>query len=497
MTQALHIFRKDLRHQWIDLSLYLALLVITGFLIPTQWPGHWTSNAMLPWFSSLIQIVVPIMWLVMIARLVHEESLVGNRQFWTTRPYSWASLLSAKLLFLLLCIGLPYLVMECCMALYGGVSPFNAGFLVSSIKDLLIVWTPLLLVACITSTFVSTFFTVLVGMVAWTGVLAYLLGSNGPSATAPFAHVCLGVTFACIFAGLLVVLYRKRNVQLGRILVGWSALLFLLLIYSVSDMSASSIGTLLLKARYHEGAAPQLRLHYVASIKSPTKLTQEGSGRTVLTLPIELLGFPLPVATSGMPSGHRLHNASVQYTFKAGDYSYTSQWAPTTLTERGMLLHLPLSLLKRAGNADAHLTLAFAAEEIAPGTSQTTAIRDRFTIPGNGSCDAIRMPFETRPEATNIVCRFAYAVPNPIEIDANMAPSCPTPMVPIQVATREGGTGFDPLIHQPINFGSHMLTGAAKGCQVTSLTTTVYHPIAYFRTSLDIPAIRLSDYVEY
>lgn len=485
MTQALHIFRKDLRHQWIDLAIYLTLLILTGFLIPTTWPGHWSSNGMLPWFSTLIQVVVPILWVVMIARLVHEEALVGSRQFWTTRPYRWTSLLGAKLLFVLLCIGLPFFAMEWCLALYGGVSPLNEGFLVSSAKDVLIVWIPLFLVACITPTFVATFFTMLAGLVAWTGVLAYLLGSNGPAADAPFAHICLGTAFAIIFAGLLVLLYRKRNVQLGRILMGWSAVFFLLLVYSVSDMSASSIGTLLLKARYRDGAAPQLHLHYVPTVRPSTKAAEEGSGRTIITVPIELLG---------LPSGHRLHNAAVQYKLQAGNYSYTSQWAPTTLTERGMILHLPMSLLKRTGETDAHLTLSLAAEEIAPGPPQTTIIRDRFAIPGNGSCDAVNPPFEGRSAATAVVCRFAYSVPNPMEIDATMAPGCPIPMIPMQVATREGGTGFDPLIHQPVNFGAHILTGLAKGCQVQSLTTTVYHPVAHFRTSLRIPSIRLADY---
>ncbi|MEK6398603.1 MAG: hypothetical protein V4734_11005, partial [Terriglobus sp.] len=232
MTQALHIFRKDLRHQRVDLAIYLALLVLTGFLLPTQWPGHWTSNQMLPWISTLIQIVIPILWVVIIARLVHEEALVGSRQFWTTRPYRWTSLLGAKLLFVLVCIGLPYFAMEWALAFYGGVSPLNGGFLASSAKDVLIVWLPLFLIACITPTFVATFFTMLAGLVAWTGVLAYLLGSNGPAADAPFAHIFLGASFVAIFAGLFVVLYRKRNVQLGRILMGWSALLFLLLVYS-------------------------------------------------------------------------------------------------------------------------------------------------------------------------------------------------------------------------------------------------------------------------
>lgn len=485
MTQALHIFRKDLRHQWIELALYLELLVLVGFLIPTGWPGHWTSNEILQWFRPL-QVVVPVFWLAMITRLVHDESLVGNRQFWTTRPYHWASLLGAKLLFLLTCIALPYFLMQWCLAFYGGLSPFVAGFVVSALKHVLIIWIPLLLIACITSTFASTFFTTLASLVVWTGMLVYLLGDKGPLADAPFVRFCLGLILTIIFIALLILLYRRRNIQLGRILMGCTALFFLLLIYFVSGMSPASLGALLLKARYREGAAPQVHLHYVPAKRPSAEHEVESFGRSSITLPIELLGLPY---------GDRLHDAAAQYFLNAGEYSYTSPWIPTTLTEDGMMLHLPPSLPKKAWEADAHLTLSLAVEEIAPSKPQTTNIRDRFAIPGGGSCDAINPPYEGRSAATAVVCRFAYSVRNPIEIDATMAPGCAIPIVPMQVSAHEGDISFDPLIHWPVNFGARMLTGAAKGCQVKSLTTTVYHPVTRFRTSLDIPSIRLADYL--
>lgn len=485
MTQALHIFRKDLRHQSVDLALYIALLVVAGFLIPTGWPGHWSSNAMLPFLRVLVQLAITILWLVIIARAVHEESLPGSRQFWTTRPYRWASLLGAKLLFVIVCIALPYFVMQWCLALYGGVSPWQSGFLMSAAKQVLIMWIPLFLVASITSTFVSTFFTAFAGLIAWSGVLAYFVGSNGPTASAPYAHVYLGVLFAIIFAALLVVLYRTRNVTLGRTLMGFAALAFLVMICAALDMAPTSLGALMLKAQYRNGAYPNVHLHYVPSGKPVPKNVEEGYGRTVITIPIEVLG---------LAHGDRLHNAAIQYHVQAGALSYTSSWIPTALTEHGMVFPFTFALLRQLGQAEAHFTVSLAADEIAPDTPQTTTIRDHFTIPGSGSCDATNPPYEGRSATTAIACRFAYSVPYPIEINAAMAPGCPIPNIPVQVITREGGTDFDPLIHVPINFGSKTLPPAARGCQVQSLTTTVYHPVAHFRTSLDIPSIRLSDY---
>jgi hypothetical protein len=487
MTQVLHIFRKDLRHQSIDLAIYFTLLVLTGFVIATGWPGHYYSNDILPLLRTLLQVAVPVLWLVIIARLVHEEAIVGDRQFWTTRPYRWSSLLGAKLLFVLVCVALPHFVMQWCLAFYGGVSPFKAGFPVSATMHLLIVWIPMFLFACVTSTLVSTFFTTLGSVVLWAAMLSLLLGSNGPEADAPYARLIFSVLFAGIFAFLLVLLYRKRSFWLGRTLMGSAAVLFLLMIFFVSKMSPASLGTLLLKARYPEGAAPQLHLHYVASISRFTgHRDQNGIGLFSAVVPIELLG---------LPNGHRLHNAAMQYHLEAGGYSYTSPWRPTPLTPEGMLFRVPTAVLDHAGQADVHLTVSLAAEEIAPGESQTTAIRDRFAIPGGGSCDAIDPPNEGRSARTTVVCHFAYSVPNPEEIDATMQAGCPVPKVPMQVPTYDGGTGFDPLTHWPVNFGPHGLAGSAKDCVVQSLTTTVYRPVVRFRTSLDIPSIRLADYL--
>jgi|GEM_PF-3482342 len=485
MTQALHLFRKDLRHQSVDLVIYFALLILTGFLVPTGWPGHSSSNDMLPLLRSLLQVAVPVFWLVMIARLVHEEAIVGDRQFWTTRPYQWSSLLGAKLLFVLVCIALPHFVMQWCLAFYGGVSPLQAGFPWSATMHVLIVWVPMFLFACITSTLVSTFFTTLGSVVVWIAMLTFLLGRNGPEADAPYARLIFSVLFAGIFAFLLVLLYRTRSYQLGRIMMGSSAVLFLLMIFFVSKMSPASLGTLLLKARYREGAAPQLHLHYVPGHFTGQR-GQDGPG---------LLSVPVPIELLGLQNGNRLHNAAMQYQVVAGGYRYTSPWRPTALTPDGMMFRVPTDVMEHAGHADAHLTVSLAAEEIAPGESQTTAIRDRFAIPGNGSCDAIDPPNEGRSARTVVVCHFAYSVPNPVEIDATMQSGCPAAKMPMQVPTYDGGTGFDPLTHWPVNFGPRGITGAIQKCVVQSLTTTVYRPVTRFRTSLDIPSIRLADYL--
>jgi hypothetical protein len=113
MDQILHIFKKDIRRHWPEILLSLALLAL------------YTNRALHPWTNSLdsypfsrsfyffvvtgeyIALVLVIFWLFLAIRVVQGESLVGDRQWWTTKPYIWWQLLLAKLLFVLVFICVP------------------------------------------------------------------------------------------------------------------------------------------------------------------------------------------------------------------------------------------------------------------------------------------------------------------------------------------------------------------------------------------------------
>jgi len=113
MDQILHIFKKDIRRHWPEILLSLALLAL------------YTNRALHPWTNSLdsypfsrsfyffvvtgeyVAPVLVIFWLFLVIRVVQGESLIGDRQWWTTKPYVWWQLLLAKLLFVLVFICVP------------------------------------------------------------------------------------------------------------------------------------------------------------------------------------------------------------------------------------------------------------------------------------------------------------------------------------------------------------------------------------------------------
>jgi hypothetical protein len=54
---------------------------------------------------------------------VHGESLVGDRQFWVTRPYDWKKLVVDKALFVLTFINLPLFVLDVFLLAKSGFRP--------------------------------------------------------------------------------------------------------------------------------------------------------------------------------------------------------------------------------------------------------------------------------------------------------------------------------------------------------------------------------------
>jgi hypothetical protein len=112
MSQALHIFSKDVRRLWFPLSIALAVQVLFTFF---EMQPHRSMRFVTNQFSAetLVDFLLPLAWWYLIAALVHEEAIPGDRQFWITRPYWWNSLLAAKVIFILAFVNLPVLIADC------------------------------------------------------------------------------------------------------------------------------------------------------------------------------------------------------------------------------------------------------------------------------------------------------------------------------------------------------------------------------------------------
>jgi hypothetical protein len=120
MEQAVHIFWKDIRRCWREITISVVLLIIYGWNEVHGWRRgeDWGMGIGLAgvfsvrFLHGMVVALIPAAWAFSIVRIVQDESPVGDRQFWITRPYVWPKLLAAKALFFVTFINTPLLVLD-------------------------------------------------------------------------------------------------------------------------------------------------------------------------------------------------------------------------------------------------------------------------------------------------------------------------------------------------------------------------------------------------
>ena len=117
--QIFHIFRKDARHHWPEIL--ISLLVLAAYTWHTTrqaraysffTPGYLGAAPLAAALAAILPLLLVTSWFFLIFRVVQDESLIGDRQFWVTRPYRWPSLLAAKVLFLVAFVHFPLFVAQ-------------------------------------------------------------------------------------------------------------------------------------------------------------------------------------------------------------------------------------------------------------------------------------------------------------------------------------------------------------------------------------------------
>jgi hypothetical protein len=188
MNQILHIFRKDIRHHWIVILLCQAALVAYCWMVVTGWNDqeNFGFNAV----SGIIRLLPAMIWCLLFLRVVQDESLVGDRQFWVTRPYEWKKLLAEKILFVLVFLNLPLLIAGTVLLIKAGFSPAPhfLGLLWMQVLLFHLPFLPLLALATVTRNLVQGLVTLFAGLLASTAIsilpLYFSLGSTRFAAVA-------------------------------------------------------------------------------------------------------------------------------------------------------------------------------------------------------------------------------------------------------------------------------------------------------------------------
>lgn len=243
---------------------------------------------------ALVMFLLPLAWWILIARVIHAEALPGDRQFWTTRPYAWKSLLGAKALFVLLFVNLPLLIADAVILRAYGFSPG------AEIPGLL--WTQVLLTAAfvLPTAALSAITTGLIQLLLTVVVLAaaiQILSIAAPDASlgtgwitldwVTFYYALLVITVAAL--GILLWQYARRRTLATRSLAAAAVILAALGTELIPWTTAFAIQSRLFKKQVDQSS---LHIGFDSSKKWAARALIERDGQVRIEIPLQITGVP-------------------------------------------------------------------------------------------------------------------------------------------------------------------------------------------------------------
>jgi hypothetical protein len=288
MRMMLHVFKKDVRRLWWAVGLTLVLL---GTLARQD---AWRSDSIPGSIEGWLNVIVPFAWACLLGLVVEQDPLVGDRQFWITRPHSRAMLLGAKLLFAAIFVHAASLAADCYILASRGFAP--AQFLPQ------LLWKQVMLAAALTlpslalAALFRNFTQFMVGALA---VVVTIVVLSGTYQLRPFmqfpsdeARTAVVVLLVCGAAAAIILLQ-----YLGRKTMGARAFGIVAASLAAAAYSWLPVTTLWAARSRTDGPRGTVSAHLEAGPVAP---------------PIARVGHPintqtvyLPVALSGVPAGER------------------------------------------------------------------------------------------------------------------------------------------------------------------------------------------------
>jgi hypothetical protein len=419
MKQILHIFLKDARHFWAEILFCVALLAAMVLLFPGQWPGnafgglgaasYSPSRSTLQLLTQSLNLFIPLSWVLLIARIVHTESLVGDRQFWLTRPYEWRKLIAAKLLFLLSFLYLPLLISHWLLLVEAGFRPLSyiPGMLYNLLLITIILILPLFSLATVTSSFARLILTLFGIFLFIAGLL--ILGSfvDIGDVSIPGSSAVQLALMLCLGGAAILVQYASRAIWLARLLLIAFPVLFLLIGACIPD--GPQINRAFPLPPVSRPANVQLAYNPEPNIRHPATLR---SAKSVL--------IAIPIQALGTAEGALIILDDIQVAIEAPDGSrWTSSWQ--NLYGNSHLpvdkhvtaeFKMPRAVYEklRSQALSVHLTFAVTQAQTANLTSIPLPTQGD-SVPDLGICWTDTYPAGTTNQAFEIGCRSALRDP--------------------------------------------------------------------------------------
>ena len=420
MKQILAIFTKDAYRFWPEILATLAVLVALVLVYPHSWGDNhevvsmslygFLSHGSLGFLAGCLAVVVPVAWWILIARLVHGERLVGNTQFWLTRPYEWPKFLAAKLLFLAVFFYLPFFLAQCALLVEGGFNPLSylPGLFYNLILATGVLVLPLTALSVVTTGFGRMTLVVLgaIVFIAAVALLNSLLPSDaGGGVAGPLGGNLSFAILACGCFAAILVQYARRRTRVAWLLIAMVAL-------SLSSLAFVDPDQGLMSGRYPADNATPAEITY-----APSALHQPITNGTRDKSELEIA---LPMRVSGVANGSAVIPVALKAAIIASDGArWESPWQPVYnehylpgVWDSTIRVRIRHSVYDRFKTNPVNLRLTFAIDKArASGVTRIALSSSEFDVPGVGICAPQSTWLAVPPEITGIKCRSALRRP--------------------------------------------------------------------------------------
>jgi hypothetical protein len=235
MQQIVHIFKKDVRRHWPEILISLGPLGLYARIMTHHTDDPLTPNY-IPWAQISESTLPPLMiifWIFLTIRLVQGETLVGDSQWWVTKPYEWWKLLAAKEVFLIAFISPPLFLVQLYLLHHAGFAIHSHffGVLQMQIALALILFLPAVALASLTKSLGQAFIVLLIVFVLISTITSQL--SRVPSSGMSSAVDGLGEIKSVVMLGAIVGAagwqYARRKTWSSRGLLVAGAILVILI----------------------------------------------------------------------------------------------------------------------------------------------------------------------------------------------------------------------------------------------------------------------------
>ena len=419
MRQALHILWKDMRHHWPEIVL---VALTTGFWAWLEEHSWTQAPPRDQWLRPTVSGLMGLMWLVATARVVQGESLVGDRQFWQTRPYRWYSLFGAKVVFVTAFILGPLAVAEWWMLSMSGL-PFEWAWIPQWIANLGQVLgfglIPMMLLAAVTENLVQLVLSILglgllIAGAAWLGAMPW---QDGPTGGGELPNLLAPVMMVIGSLGLVIWQYARRRTGMIRLLLCG---LFVVLV----GVSYLGVWPLLIRRAYTPARAGDWALNLVMNsaggpgsevLRFHIPQSNEG-GKAALTV------AEYPITISGVPIDHFGFVEGSRVTLDGpGGFHWESAWmlpnreSTTPMlfsgsTEVRLMVIADRALLSKMPREALKMEVELATAEYEDGPASRVIANRTFSAPGKSKCQGPR----GEEGVPDIQCRTAFATPGPM-----------------------------------------------------------------------------------